>query len=107
MRGTRRCCRTPCLDLTCCTTLWLVFTFTARWFCIPLLQNSLTEVETEGDKKVLYDAFLVITFTTRWFCIRQLQNSSEGNEKVLEDTLFSFYFHRQMVLHSSVAELAE
>ncbi len=42
----RSCWRTPCL----------VLTFTARWFCIPLLQNSLSEGESEGDEKLLEDA---------------------------------------------------
>ncbi len=54
--------------------------FHARWFRIPLLQNSLSEGESEVD------------------------------EKLLEDTLFSSYFHLQMVLlllYSSVAELPE
>ncbi len=56
------------------------------------MQNSLSEGESEGDEKVLYDALLVLTFTTRWFCIPLLQNSlsegeSEGDEKLLEDAL--------------------
>jgi hypothetical protein len=46
MRGKKSCCTTPCL----------VLTFTTRWFCIPLLQNSLSEGESEGDEKLLEDA---------------------------------------------------
>jgi len=46
MRGKKSCCTTPCL----------VLTFTARWFCITLLQNSLSEGESEGDEKLLEDA---------------------------------------------------
>jgi hypothetical protein len=72
------------------------------------LQNLLSEGESEGDEKVLYNALLVPTFTARWFCIPLLQNSlREGDKKVLEDTLLSSYFHRYRVLYSSVAELTE
>jgi hypothetical protein len=35
------------------------------------------------------------------------EGESKGDKKVLEDTLFSSYFLRQKVLYSSVAELAE
>ena len=69
-------------------------------------------MESEADEKVLYDALLVLTFTARWFCIPLLQNSlsegeSDGDKKLMCDTLVSSYFHQQMVLYSSVAELAE
>ncbi len=45
-RGTRSYLRAHCL----------VLTFTTRWFCTPLLQNSLSEGESEGDEKLLEDA---------------------------------------------------